>query len=985
MNLDEINEQIDPQHNYFDSFESSLGSEYISVDEFNASCRDDRVGINIISYNIRSYSANHESLFSMFHSPDSYPEILSLCETWFRKGSERDINGYNAYHVTRENNIRSGGVSVYVRDNFNSRKVEELSMVSETIEICTVEVLHGGLLKYILSIYRPHSDSVESFIDVLDTILNNNILRFETCILLGDININLLSDNTSVNNFMFSMQSLHFIPLVTKPTRYPPVASQSPTLLDHVWINDINLIYACKILSIDFTDHFPIFLKIVSSPSEFRNSQEKIQIKFRYINDHNKSIFEEAVRCFDWSLIRSDDINIYCSKFTETLNSIYCRCFPVKIKYISKNSFEKPWLSRPLKKLISAKSNYFRLYQLNLVTREENNRYKNRIKTLIRETKKKFITSYFRTNVNNMRNTWTMIKTIANLSSNKIKIKPIFWNGQEYNTDEQIAEAFNHYFHSVPNFLSENLPISNVDPMFYVRRGQVSSFFLDPVGEAECLKVVKNLKNTKELVDHIPVFLFKECSVFLIHELCNLINASFRLGIFPNVLKIAKIVPIFKKGERTNIENYRPISILPFLSKVIEKCFCTRLVKFLMQNNILSDSQFGFRSGLTTTDAISNLVEYLYETLNERLTALNVFIDFTRAFDTIDRGILIRKLEAYGIRGIALEFVSDYFRNRMQFVQINNSSSSYKTTKLGIGQGTILGPLFFIIYINDLPNISEYFKTILYADDSTLTFKGKNRSELVSTCNTELEKLHEWTKANRLSLNTDKTFYSLVSNNRFDLNFEVNISIGGKAIERKDKIMFLGVLLDENLKFNHHLSYVCSKVSKSIGILYKLKKHVPPSTLRSLYFAFVYPYLLYSNLVWGSTYITHSQSLTILQKKVIRIINDVHYLHSTNDLFINNRILKLKDINVFTLAIFMFKNRNLEAFRSNNPYNTRTRNLPRSTFQRLSLTQHSVYYKGPIVWNSLPVLIREASNLNQFKTLVRNHLIDGYAQNSLTA
>ena len=439
-------------------------------------------------------------------------------------------------------------------------------------------------------------------------------------------------------------------------------------------------------------------------------------------------------------------------------------------------------------------------------------------------------------------------------------------------------------------------------------------------------------------------------------EICSMINLSFSSGVFPDFLKIATIIPIFKKGNISDIGNYRPISILPFIGKIFEKSLYIRLVDFLSKNGILSESQFGFRPGVSTTDAISNLVEHLYENLNLSLNSINIFIDFSRAFDTVDRGILFKKLEAYGIRGVPLKLITDYFKNRKQFVRINTAKSNLKTTEIGIGQGNILGPLWFILYINDLPNISNKFKTVLYADDSTLTFKGVSLSELIYLCNTELEKLFEWTKANRLTLNTGKTFFSLVTNNRVNSDFQFNISINGVEIERKNSLLFLGINLDEKLKFQNHISYVCAKVSRSVGILYKLSSYVPFSVLKSVYYAFVYPYLFYSNLVWGGTFFSHLQPLIVLQKKIIRIINNACYHQHTNPLFYQNRILKLQDIHFFTLAVFMFKNQNSPIFYHPHLQNTRNRELPRPVFQRLTLTQRSVFFKGLTVWNSLPIL-----------------------------
>ena len=542
-----------------------------------------------------------------------------------------------------------------------------------------------------------------------------------------------------------------------------------------------------------------------------------------------------------------------------------------------------------------------------------------------------------------------------------------------------ISEAFNEYFISVPAKIAEDIPQSNIDPISYIQWSNPSSIYLNPVTPFECAKVITNLKNTKEELDHLPVTLFKEYYCLFIDTICNLVNASFESGIFPEKLKVARVIPVYKKEDRENITNYRPISMLSFMSKIYEKLIYSRLIKFFNHHNILYDLQFGFRSGTSTTDAISCLVEYLYEVLNQKEYAINVFIDFSRAFDTVDRKILLRKLERYGVRGSALRLITNYFRNRKQYVQFNSCSSSVRSIDCGVVQGSVLGPLFFLLYINDLPNISTVFRTILFADDSTLSVKGSNLKDVSDLCNAELVKLLDWTRSNRLSINIDKTVFNLVSTRSVDCT--IRIKLNGQDIARQDKVKFLGIILDEKLKFNHHISLIASKISKSIGIMFKLKYYLPCTTLKTVYYALIYPKLIYGNLVWGCTYETHLKPLILLQKKAIRIVNKTSYLHHTNELFLSNSILKFSDINKLNLSVFFFKNMSLPRFYSDHQYPTRASNLPQSNFQRLTVTQQSVYFRAPAIWNSLPDHIKSSPSLNSFKKRTKLYLISIYDVN----
>lgn len=981
---DQFHDSIDPDTNYFNClYENDIGSNqsnYLSIADYNLSCENSPDTFRIMAYNIRSFTANSESMFAMFSSDKSFPDVLNLNETWYKENTCQEINGYSGYHVTRTGHQRSGGVSVYVKNKYDSTNITQLSFVNENIEICTVKITVGNRSYFILAIYRPHSGTTENFISNLNFLLNSSLLRNKTCVILGDLNLNLLIDNEEINNFSRSMYSYHFVPLVTKPTRFPVVNNHLPSLLDHIWVNDPSLVTTCSILLNDFTDHLPILLEIPSTTQSPVTNAEIVKIKFRCKNAENKLKFEYELENFDWSSIRQSDPDIYLENFLGTLDGIYCRCFPLKTKFVSKTKFQKPWITNEIKTLLSAKSKYFKLLQLNLITINDNNTFKNRVKKIISSRKKSFLCSYFDRYKSNLKKTWNMIKIASNLNSEPKKIKKLFYNNYEVTTDAEICEIFNEYFLSIPTILEQELPNSTIDPITYLSVNSNSHIFLNPVDESECLKIIMSLKNSRVGLDHISIGLFKQYSYFYVHVICDLINICFSTGKFPKYLKIARIVPIHKKGSFSDPNNFRPIAILPFMSKIIEKCIHSRLICFFDQMDILSSCQFGFRSGISTSDAVLDLVEAQYEALNEGYYSLNVFVDFRKAFDTIDRNILLRKLYAYGIRGVAFDLISDYLSNRYQFVSINGASSTVREVNLGVPQGSVLGPLLFLICINDLPNISESFKSVIFADDTTLVFKNSNLSILENICNNELEKFYQWTLSNRLSINVDKTFFNIVTNNHIPTESPIAINLCNQILARKSVITFLGIIFDEKLKFTDHIAHISNKIAKSIGILSMLKNSVPPAILKTLYYSFVYPYISYCCSVWGSTYSVHLQPLIVLQKKVIRIINCASYFSHTNILFLQGDFLKLDDMYRFSVGIYMFKNSNLDIFYADHSYNTRNRDQANPIFQRLTLTQHSIFFNGPTIWNSIPVNIRQSSSLVMFKKQYKKHLIQLYSE-----
>ena len=500
--------------------------------------------------------------------------------------------------------------------------------------------------------------------------------------------------------------------------------------------------------------------------------------------------------------------------------------------------------------------------------------------------------------------------------------------------------------------------------------------YLAPSTIQECETLIRNSKNTKSGTNEIPITLIKEISGKIAPYLCEIINLSFSTGIFPECLKRGTIVPIFKSGNRSDVKNYRPISLLPIFAKIIEKCIFNRLSKFLMKISILSPCQFGFTSGSSTESAVIKMTEYMYTALNAKNYSLTVLIDFCKAFDTVDHSILLAKLEAYGVRGPALQILKNYLCNRSQVVRIGNCLSPPKPLQVGVPQGSCLGPLLFLVFVNDLPKFSSLASTVLYADDTAVSFQNSNLETLFSTVNHELIKFTEWTACNRLSINTDKTSSFLVTNRSLPDSLP-NVYINGIPLQSSSVIKYLGIHIDNKLKFDNHIQAICSKVSRSIGVLSKLRKFLPFNAMRSLYHTLIYPYLIYCNLSWGNTFQSHLKPLEILQKRAIRVINGLQFRAHTSEYFYSSKLLKLSDINLYRQAQYVYLNPSLFESSSHN-YDTRYSSQLVPLFNRTTLTQNSLTYSAPHVWNYLPNEIREAQSVAEFKNKIFVYLLSNY-------
>lgn len=451
--------------------------------------------------------------------------------------------------------------------------------------------------------------------------------------------------------------------------------------------------------------------------------------------------------------------------------------------------------------------------------------------------------------------------------------------------------------------------------------------------------------------------------------LCSIFKKSIISCIFPNSWKNAKVFPVYRGNAKNDLNNYRPISVLPVVAKVLEKLVFDQLYSYFTENYILSKFQSGFRSGHSTVTALLQATEKWFKNIDHGFINGVVFVDLSKAFDTVDHAILLKKLSMYGVNEILLKWFSSYLANRFQCCMVNGDRSELKPLETGVPQGSTLGPLLFLTYINDLPNCLDFTSSDMYADDTQITALAETIDELEDILNWDIENLHTWLCANKLSANATETeFITIASNYRLkQFIADPKIKLGNKAIKQVSKAKLLGVLVDEKLSWDDHVNEkIIPKVLRGLRMLRELRNILSLPQLVSLYNALITPYFDYCSTVWGNCGTVLSNKLQKLQNRAARIITTSRYEIRSTEILSTLNWCNLQTRRIQQKCTLMYKIINgispsylNEMFVPvNETHNHNLRNsevnvkipLPRSEYLKRSLA-----YSGAVLWNGLPI------------------------------
>ena len=791
----------DPDNMINKSVNLNVNFDYYSAHSFHKLSKhlNDRT-FSVFHSNIESLMHNFDHLNYLLNNLNYKFDIIALSETWnstqkvqnFRPGI---IEGYHQYLGQQGTTIK-GGCGFYIRNihKYIERKKLDLSFCDDNNEFQTkwIEIINEKNVNILIGVFyrHPRKSSDNIFCENLKQKLSIIKKENKNIILVGDFNYCLLkySSDKHVRLFVDTLYENFVQPCILEPTRI--VKGQRPSIVDNIFTNIIDK----EIISGNFlekiSDHLPNFT-IIKDLSKKRQRQKISKRDFTKFNE-NDYIYD--VSQITIGKVSDCNTNELYNKFHTQLESIINKHAPIKT-YSNREVrwVQKPWYTKGLQKSIHIKEKLYKKFVLKKDPFWFNKYkfYRSQIRKLTKISKHNYYRKYFTKNLRNSKKTWSGINEL--LHKRKTKENSIFLNvdGSIVTDQKVVANKFNDYYGHIADELVEKLPKPNTKFQDYLKNPNEHSMFLKETEPAEVYQLLTKLDvNKSDDIYRISAKLLLPIAHIICFPLSSLINKSFECGEFPSMLKLAKVIPLFKSGSKMETSNYRPISLLPIISKIFEKIMYTRLRSYLDKEKIFYDRQYGFQKGKSTENAILDLQAQIITSLENGEIPCTIFLDFSKAFDTVNHNVLLKKLEHYGVRGNVLQWFSSYILDRKQRVQLNDNLSDCINITNGVPQGSILGPLLFLIYINDITNASNILKFFLFADDTSIFFSHKDKKILESLVNVELNKLSDWLSANKLSLNMDKSNVLLFR----PKNASQNLSSRGGSVLKSETYMHTKVL-----------------------------------------------------------------------------------------------------------------------------------------------------------------------------------------------
>lgn len=919
--------------------------------------------LNLVLFNIRSLSRHLDDFIGFTNKMDIHLDIMAFSECWLLHNvCHRNINGFDCF-VNNSGLNKASGVAIYINKRLHAREID--GPFFKNIDILWVQcpgVINGKDLVLIL-IYRSPSLDKLSFIKIWKKILDFIVTNRYNVILIGDLNFDFLATNCAVTNKFISIAAENGLrQVLTKPTR-------DRAILDHCWTN-ITIPTNSVIVKNNLTDHLPIFVSLEVTPNQQtqKDTYEKVNYD-RTILELNSYNYHAVLEANDVNL----GLNILIDMIKKSLKNNTKRIVVKKnSRYVNP---KRPWITEGILRSIKRRDKWMHKLKKNPM----NNKLKDRLKkykcclnALLRKSKSAYYKEYFESNKCDSKGSWKMINSVLNRKNksssfveklniiNKDKKKEVITDSKE------ICDCFNSYLvnvgkHEGIHQYENSLP--------YLKK----SIFMKPTDNTEISSIIKSLKNSCAVgPDKISVKILKGADA-LIPAVTHLVNVMLSTGTFPDKLKEARVVVLHKKGSKSDMSCYRPISVLNTMSKIFEKILHNRISNFFERNNILSNVQNGFRKFRSTDTAHLAFSNYVNKAIDEGKLVGALSLDFSKAFDSLSHDILFSKLERYGVRGYPLELIKSYMKHRRQYVTCNDQKSTVAELAYGVPQGSILGPLLFAIFINDIVNnMTLDVNMILFADDCLIFASHKDWLEVMEKLQSEVNRIILWTENNVMRLNELKSVLLVLGTTirvgRIKNLSSLHVYIKNARIYCSREMKFLGIWYDSTMKFNKHISNICKKSGLYVRTFYSLKKCFPVSVLMQIYHSLFISTFTFGIVIFGNNYKTNVNRLQSIQNRILKIIFGIPKRKTARFLYEKHNLLDICKLYAYA-CICVFIKMHINDVQVHNV------NIKLSRKQRA----YKLRYKFNFYYSGLPFFTKYGEHVfeNRLKQILNFLLLEG--------
>ena len=896
-------------------------------------------------------------------------DIIALTETWLYNDFPSDRIAIKGYHPPirfdrpSDTQYHHGGVAIYVKDHLYCKHRPEFNVPGLEAVWIETKINQDPLL--IGCIYRS-PEKLVYYWDLIDESIKLALSTPHKTMIFGDFNEDCLSIPGAHVQRIMNLNSLD--QMITEPTRY---TDDSAKLIDLILTPCPHIIEKTGVLPPVDSDHCCTFVEIKTNQPVQKSFKRTLYIYSKL----NEERFLDKARDIDWNgIVNSETIDAAAELLSKKLMDIGKTCMPVKTITVKRN--DAPWITEEIKKLITKKHRIYALAKTldSLWSWNLFKRTRNYLVEVIRNRKNEYqieLENRINTQVNfGTKDWWKIVNNFFNRQSYS-DIPPL-----QNNSSNEIVYLSEHKAELLNDFFVKQSWIDNIDDELpYIEFNDITAPTITFTREM-VYEIIKELDQSKAVgPDLIHNKLLIKSVEFLSGPLATLFNRSITESKFPFAWKIAHVTPIHKKGDKSICNNYRPISLLSCVGKIMEKCIQKHVFAFLTDHNLLTLSQSGFIPGDSTTYQLLSIYDDFFKSLDKKSITQAVFFDISKAFDRVWHRGLIHKLNAIGIRGPLLRWFEDYLNDREQAVVIKGKMSSYKAVQSGVPQGSVLGPLLFLVYINDIvKDIESLVK--LFADDTSMYLRLNDGVTRTYILNSDITKILDWSRRWKVDFNPSKTELLTIANIRdyytYPLVFDNSILLETNAHKH------LGVILQNDCKWNSHIESIVAKTRPLIACFRSFKYKFNRKTLEILYKSYILPHFDYADVVWDNCSAVLSNELENIHLDALRTIIGAVKGTSHEKLYLESGFTSLQERRKRHKLILFFKLVNgilpvyLNAYipplvSDINPF-PRRRPSERQVPEFRLETYHDTYFPSTTeLWNDLPDTIKEQTSISNFK------------------